>query len=216
MKSLLAFVILLVCAVFAVGQSYEPKIVEQDIQVKDWTYKNVSTSTNVNLRQFTKDKKLVMVAYVSPECENWEGDVTSLKFLYKHYHSKGLEVIAIVENPSISTIRTDLSSRKIKFPVVYRPAGSGEAQNPFHHRCIASTDTVSEMDSPWGIFLTPETFEKDGDTLTKNSFVISGGLGINGVEDHVRKQLGLKPLSTSNKINPILAPLLWILCIFCQ
>ena len=210
MKSLLTFVILLVSAVFASGQDTNSNIVEKDILVKDWTYKIVGSNANLNLRSFARDKKFVMVAYVSPQCENWDGDLRSLKSLYKDYHSKGLELVAIVEPPSNSTLRTEVESWKTKFPLVYGPESSSEQQNPFRPRCIEPT-TGAKTNSPWGIFLKPETFEKDGETITTKAFVINGG-AVWAVDDHVRKELGLKPWKGPKRANPILQ----ILCIFCQ
>ena len=76
----LGFIFLTV--IFAFGQNEQSPIVEKEISYKDWTYKNVQTGENVNLRDFTKGKKLTMVVYFAPWCPNWKHDAPMLEKLY--------------------------------------------------------------------------------------------------------------------------------------
>ena len=62
-KAFFALGFLLLTVIFAFGQNEQSPIVEKEISYKDWTYKNVLTGEDVNLRDFTKGKKLTMVVY---------------------------------------------------------------------------------------------------------------------------------------------------------
>ncbi|MDQ1590055.1 MAG: hypothetical protein QOG71_682, partial [Pyrinomonadaceae bacterium] len=52
------------------GHEYAP-IQEKKIKYKDWTFKKLATGEPVNLREWAKGKKLVLVVYLAPWCNNW-------------------------------------------------------------------------------------------------------------------------------------------------
>ena len=211
MRNVGAFTLSLFLLTVAFGQNEQAPVVERDIEYKDWTYRSVSTSSNLNLRSFAKGKKLVLVAYVAPRC--WEDEAVPLQYLYKRYHSKGFQVIAVAEY-SDWVMKTEIEDEKITFPIVYR-SGDPEAQNPLHYRCSVLTGNAPKVDPPWGIFLTPASFREGDETLATKTFVVPAGAAISRAEDHIRKQLGLKPLPVPKgmqKANIFLQ----LLCIFCQ
>ena len=72
MKSLFLSAILLVCVTFANAQHEYAPVQEHKIKYKDWTYKSVHDGSEMNLRDFTKGKKLVMVVYFAAWCGNWK------------------------------------------------------------------------------------------------------------------------------------------------
>ena len=71
MRTLFILAILLLSSAFAFAQNEQAPVVEKELAYKDWTYKNVRTDAQVNLRDFTAGKKLVLVVYFAPWCPNW-------------------------------------------------------------------------------------------------------------------------------------------------
>ena len=78
MRSFFVFGIILLSAVLAFAQNEQAPIIEKEIDYKDWTYKNVLTGEKMNLRDFSADKKLVIVVYYAPWCGNWRHDAPIL------------------------------------------------------------------------------------------------------------------------------------------
>lgn len=191
MRSFFAFGIILLTVIFAVGQNEQSPIVEKEIAYKDWTYKNVQTGEDINLRDFTKGKKLVMVVYFAPWCGNWKHDAPMLEKLSEKYQSKGLGVIAVGEYDPIASMKTNLDALKITFPAVYESEDRAAKQKTLHYEYRQSTGDNRGWGSPWYIFLSPKTMEKKGDVLTKKTFVINGELIEAEGEPFIRKQLGL-------------------------
>lgn len=191
MKSIFAIIISLLCLTFVFGQNEQSPIVEKEINYKDWTYKNVRTSEDINLRKFAKGKKLVMVVYFAPWCGNWKHDAPMLQRLYDKYQSKGLGIIAVGEYDPIAAMKTNLDALKITFPAVYESENRSEKQKTLHYEYRKSTGDTRGWGSPWYIFLTPSVMEKKGDILTKKTFIINGELIEAEGEAFIRKQLGL-------------------------
>src|SRR5439155_12551418 len=94
-KPFFALGFILATVVFAFGQNEQSPLVEKEISYRDWTYKSVQGGQDLNLRAFTKDKKLVMVVYFAPWCPNWKHDAPMLESLYEKYKDAGLGIIAV-------------------------------------------------------------------------------------------------------------------------
>jgi len=176
---------------FAFGQNEQAPMLEKEISYKDWTYKNVRTGTDVNLRGFTNGKKLTMVVYFAPWCGNWKFDAPMLQRLYDKYHDKGLAIIAVGEYDPVPAMKASLDALKVTFPAVYESESRADKQKTLHYQYRRSTGDFRSWGSPWYIFLTPSVIEKNGDVLTKKTFIINGELIEAEGEAFIRKQLGL-------------------------
>ena len=90
MKSLVALFIIFLSFAFVFGQNEQSPIVEKDVNYKDWTYTDVRTSADIDLRKFANGKKLVMVVYFAPWCPNWKHDAPILQRFYEKYRGSGV------------------------------------------------------------------------------------------------------------------------------
>ena len=196
MKVVFAFVILLLCFGFTFGQNEQSPIVEKEIKYKDWTYKNVRTGEDVNLREFAKGKKLVIVVYFAPWCHNWQHDAPMLEKFYEKYRSAGLEFIGVGEYDPVASMKSILDTFKITFPAVYESENRTEKQKTLHYGYRQLTGDTRGWGSPWYIILDPAHLEKKGDTLTKKTFVINGEMIETEGEKFIREKLGLPALDT--------------------
>jgi len=78
------------------GHEYAP-LVQQKLKYKDWTLPTLAGDKQVNLREFTRGKKLVIVTYFSPWCPNWRLQQPVLNRLYDKYHTAGLDLVVVNE-----------------------------------------------------------------------------------------------------------------------
>jgi thiol-disulfide isomerase/thioredoxin len=199
-KTFFTLGIVLFSALFAFGQNEQSPIVEKEISYKDWTYKSVQTGENVNLRDFTKGKKLTMVVYFAPWCPNWKHDAPMLEKLYEKYKAAGLGIIAVGEYDPVASMKTNLDTLKITFPAVYESENRTEKQNTLHYNYRKSTGDTRGWGSPWYVFLSPATTEKTGDVLTNRTFVINGEMIETEGEPFIRKQLGLPAVDAKGSL----------------
>ncbi len=195
MKSFFAFLILLLCLGFASGQNELAPIGEKEIKYKDWTYKNVRTGEDINLREFTKGKKLVIVIYFAPWCHDWKADAPKIERLYEKYKSAGLEFIAVGEYDPVASMKGNIETYKLTFPMVSESENRTERQKTLHYGYRTSTGDSRNWGSPYYIFLDPAHLEKRGDLLTKHTFVINGEMIEAEGEKFIRAQLGLPPIN---------------------
>lgn len=195
-KAFLAIAFLLAAFVAVSAQNEQSPIVEKEITYKNWTYKDIRTGQDVNLRDAAKGKKLTIVVYWAPWCGNWRHDAPMVERLYEKYKDKGLAVIGVGEYDPVTSMRSMLDQYKLTFPAVYESENRSEREKTLHHDYRRSTGDNRNWGSPYYVFLVPSSMEKKGDVLTKKTFVINGEMIEAEGEAFIRKQLKLPPLET--------------------
>jgi peroxiredoxin len=199
MKTLLLLAILLVSTTFAAAQNHEyAPVVEKEISYKNWNYKSVRDGKEIDLRDFSKKKKLVMVVYFAPWCPNWKLEAPVAQRLYDKYKADGFEVIGVGEYDSVEAMKKSLETLNVTFPVVYEletkdaQTRSDAKQKTLHYGYRKTTGDTRNWGSPWNIFVQPKKMEEKGDVLMKKAFVVNGELIEAETETFIREKLGLK------------------------
>lgn len=191
MKTILALAFVLFSFAFAAAQTEQAPILEKGIKYKDWTYKSVGDDKTVNLREFAKNKKLVMVVYFAPWCPNWKHEAPFAQKLYEKYKANGFDVIGVGEYDTVAAMKTNLTDKSITFPVVYESESKEAKQKTLHYDYRKETGDTRSWGSPWNIFLEPSKLSKKGDVLTEKTFIVNGELIEADAEKFVREKLGL-------------------------
>ncbi|CAN5453628.1 hypothetical protein BH18ACI1_BH18ACI1_21860 [soil metagenome] len=210
MKSLFLLAFLLLSFTYSYAQNEQAPLQEQEINYKDWTYKSVRDDRDINLRDFAKNKKLVMVVYFAPWCPNWKHEAPFAEKLYEKYKSNGFDVIGIGEYDTVAAMKTNLDDKKITFPVVYESDSKDAQQKTLHYQYRKAAGDTRGWGSPWNIFIEPAALKKDGDVLMNKAFVVNGELIEADVEKFVRQKLGLPAeetkMATKDKTVEACAP----------
>lgn len=196
MRTLLSLAFILIGAMFAFAQNEQSPLQEKEINYKDWTYKSVRDESEINLRDFTKGKKLVMVVYFAPWCPNWKHEAPFAERLYEKYKDKGFDVVGVGEYDTAAALKMNLDDKRITFPVVYESESKDDRQKTLHYEYRKEAGDTRKWGSPWNIFLEPTHLKEKGDTLSKKAFVVNGELIETEVEKFVREKLGLPPEET--------------------
>jgi len=211
MKTLSILAIMLLSFVFAAAQNEQSPVQEKTLNYKDWTYKNVRGDGEINLRGYTKGKKLVMVVYFAPWCSNWKHEAPFAQKMYEKYKANGFDVIGVGEYDTVEAMKTHLDTFKITFPVVYESDLRDAKQKTTHYEYRKAVGDTRNWGSPWNIFLEPANLEKKGDVLLKKAFIVNGELIETEAEKFIREKLGLtaeakKAQTAENKSIEICEP----------
>ncbi len=193
MKTLFILFTIIFSFTFASAQNEQAPVLEKDLKYKNWTYKSVRDDSQINLREFAKNKKLVMVVYFAPWCPNWRHEAPFAQKLYEKYKNQGFDVIGVSEYDTVAAAKTDIEKKGITFPVVYESESKEAKQTTTHYDYRKETGDKRNWGSPWNIFINSDKMKKDGDVLIKKAFFVNGELIEVDAEKFVREQLGLKP-----------------------
>src|SRR6476619_4303478 len=155
----LAVSITLLSLVIANAQNEQSPLVEKEISYKNWTYKDIRTGKDTNLRDFAKHNKLTIVVYWAPWCHNWQHDAPMIETLYEKYKDTGLGFIGVGEYGTVDAMKGILDQFKITFPAVYESTDRSEREKTLHYGYRQSTGDTRNWGSPYYIFLIPSSME---------------------------------------------------------
>ena len=190
---ILAALIILACAPALLaqgGHEYAP-LEEKTINYKDWTFNSLKDGTPVNLREFARNKKLVLVVYFAPWCGNWKNEAPVAAALYEKYKAHGLDVIAVSEYATRADSLASFGPAGSPYVVVSESESRADRDKTSHYAYRQSTGDGRRWGSPYNIFLEPAKLNKTGEVLTEKAWVVGGELIEADVEKFIRERLGL-------------------------
>ena len=202
MKNLFLAAVLVLVPLIAVcaqhDHEYAP-LTEKDIDYRNWTYRNVKTNKKINLREFTRDKKLVMVFYFAPWCHssNYQAPVTQK--LYEKYKEHGFAVIGVSLYGSIARVEDTMKKKGMEFPVVSESVSSKDRKKTLHYNYRQKTGDYRKWGTPWNIFLVSSEVDQWGEILATRAVVVNGEIREKEAEKYIREKLGLPALETKPK-----------------
>lgn len=179
------------------GHEYAP-LLEQKINYKNWMFKSLKDGAPVNLREWSKGKKLVMVVYFAPWCGNWKMEAPLVARLYDQYKQHGFDVVAVSEYaPPAETVKYFEGTGGAPYTVVVESEGREARDRTTHYGYRQTCSDTRKWGSPFNIFLEPSKLKQTGDVLTEKAWVVGGELIEKDVERFIRERLGLAEKSAA-------------------
>jgi thiol-disulfide isomerase/thioredoxin len=173
------------------GHEYAP-LIEQKINYKDWTFKSLKDGSPVNLREWAKGKKLVMVVYFAPWCGNWKMEAPVVARLLEKYQKNGFDVVAVNEYASADDARRYFDSQGgAPYTVVVESEGREARDQTTHYGYRQASNDTRRWGSPFNVFLEPSKLSAKGDVLAEKVWVVGGELIEKDAEQFIREKLGL-------------------------
>lgn len=202
MRIFSVFLVIIFAAGLASAQNEIVPMAEKTFDYKDWVYKNVDSGKDVNLRQFTNGKKLVMVVYWAPWCHNWEYDVEYVQSLYARYKDNGFDIIGVAEYDPVDNMKAHIKKHNVTFTNVYESISQADREKTTHFAQRREAGDTRKWGSPWYVFLDPKSLEPEGQiVVSKKTMVVNGELKREEVEKFIRQKLGLQNSSGAVSSN---------------
>jgi peroxiredoxin len=173
------------------AHEYAP-IQEKKINYKDWTFKRMGTGEPVNLREWARGKKLVLVVYLAPWCNNWKLEAPVVERLYTKYKAHGFDVIGVSNYATERDQQIHFKGKTPPYPVVVESDTREARDQTTHYAYRQLTGDARRWGSPYNVFLLPAKLKHDGEVLTEKAWITNGELVEAEAETFIRKRLGLK------------------------
>jgi thiol-disulfide isomerase/thioredoxin len=172
------------------AHDYAP-IREREIVYKNWSFKPASKGEPVNLREWARGKRLVLVAYFAPWCRNSKLEVPVVTDLYNKYHSHGFDVIVVAEYGTTDEWKAFLAQHPAPFTFVVESTSQDERAKTTHYSLRQQAGDTRKWGTPFNVFLDPATLNERGDALAPKVWTANGELVAAEAEAFIRQRLGL-------------------------
>lgn len=164
---------------------------ERELDYKDWTLKTYPAGEPVNLREWARGKRLVLVAYFAPWCANWRMERPVLARLHDKYKPHGFDVIAVSNYGTPEEMKKHFDAQPATYTVVVESDAHDAREKTAHYGYRRRTGDTRKWGSPYNVFLVPANLRAEGGVLAKKAWVVGGELIEAEVERFIREQLGL-------------------------
>jgi thiol-disulfide isomerase/thioredoxin len=172
------------------GHEYAP-LQERELEYKDWTFNTYPEGRPVNLREWARGKRLVLVAYFAPWCGNWRMERPVLARLHEKYRAHGFDVIAVSNYGTPADLKKHFDPQPAAYTVVVESDAQDAREKTAHFDYRKRTGDTRKWGSPYNVFLAPARLRSEGDVLAERVWVVNGELIEAEVERFIREQLGL-------------------------
>jgi peroxiredoxin len=127
-------------------------IVERQIEVNNFTLKTTD-GRSFNLREYARDKRLMIVAYVAGWCPNSNRNGHILKRLYDKYHRRGLGVVVVMEYSDQNETTIHINRIGIDYPVVVETTRLGQRKESEHYKYRRKVDDKRKWGTPFYVLI---------------------------------------------------------------
>jgi thiol-disulfide isomerase/thioredoxin len=172
------------------AHDYAP-IREREIVYKNWSFKPASKGEPVNLREWARGKRLVLVAYFAPWCRNSKLEVPVVTDLYNKYHAQGFDVIVVAEYGTTEEWKAFLAQHPAPFTFVVESTSQDDRAKTTHYSLRQQAGDTRKWGTPFNVFLDAATLNERGDALAPKVWTANGELVAAEAEAFIRQRLGL-------------------------
>ncbi|MFL6231329.1 MAG: redoxin domain-containing protein [Pyrinomonadaceae bacterium] len=172
------------------AHEYAP-IKERELSYKNWTFKRAASGESLNLRDWVRGKKLVLVVYFAPWCRNWKLEAPVVARLYQKYRDAGLDVVAVSDYGADAEIKAFFDEHPAPYTVVVESTTADVREKTAHYGYRHETGDTRKWGSPYNVFLDSTQLNERGDVLAAKVWVANGELVEADAERFIRERLGL-------------------------
>lgn len=165
------------------------------IRVQEFNFKKLTFKTTagepVNLREWARGKRLVLVEYFAPWCRNSKLEAGVVASLYDKYHALGFDVLAVSEYGTAEELKDYLAKYPVASTLVVESNSQDARAKTTHYAYRVLSGDTRKWGTPFNVFLDASSLNASGDTLALKLWTASGELVPAEAERFIRERLGL-------------------------
>jgi glutathione peroxidase-family protein len=150
-------------------------ILERKLDFYDFTFKTAE-GREFNLRDYSKDKRMVIVSFVAGWCPNSNRNGHVLKRLYDKYHERGLGAVVVTEYSDAEEVRIHVNRIGIDYPVVTETRSRGDRKSSLHYKYRRAVGDNRKWGTPFYVMLDAQDIEPAAPKapIARRVFTVSG------------------------------------------
>lgn len=167
---------------------YAP-IVERQMDFQDFRLKT-HEGKDFDLRQYSADKKLLIVGFMAGWCKNSNQNGQVIKNLYDKYKTRGLGVVIVSEYSTSDEIATHINRIGIDYPIVVETTKRGERKKSAHYRYRRQLGDKRRWGTPFYVLVESQNIEPAGIIFARRVHTVSGEIVQSEAEAFIEQKLG--------------------------
>ena len=196
-----AVLFLLTFLLFAASASNAQKALKDEIDHKLVTFqKNLLTYRNftlptavegkpINLRAYTKGKKLVLVTYFAAWCENSNHDYETIQHLLKKFGDQGLGVVGVCNYSEAKEVKEFIAKHQPLYPIGIESSDDKQREKTTHYNYRKLCGDDRKWGTPFTLLIEGKNIQADGEIFATEVMAANGELDKKETEKLIKQLL---------------------------
>lgn len=164
-------------------------IVERKLDFFSFTYDTVG-GTAFDLRDYAKDKSLVIVEYLAGWCPNSNRNGHIIQRLWGKYREHGLGVVGVAEYSSAVELRIHIGRIGIDYPVVVETRDRNQRKDSSHYKYRRAAGDNRKWGTPFYVIIEVRDIEPaTNGPLARRVYTVSGEMVEDEAEQFIKRSL---------------------------
>ncbi len=158
------------------------------------TYKNFTLPTSVegksvDLREYTKGKKLVLVTYFAAWCENSNHDYETIQHLLKKFDDKGLGVVGVCNYSEAKEVKEFVAKHQPRYPIGIESSDDKQRENTAHYNYRKLCGDARKWGTPFTLLIEAKNIKANGEIFASEVFAANGEIDRKEAEKLIKQLL---------------------------
>ena len=159
------------------------------LEYKNFTLPTMIEGQKIDLREFSKGKKLVLVTYFAAWCENSNHDYETINHLLKKFGDKGLAVVGICNYSSEQEVKDFIKAHQPNYPICIETSDEKAREKSSHFMYRKECRDTRKWGTPFSLLIETKKMKADGEILTTEVQSANGEMDMKEAEKLIKKLL---------------------------
>ena len=161
----------------------------QKLEYKNFTLPTSVEGKKIDLREFTKGKKLVLVTYFAAWCDNSNHDYETIKELLKKFGDKGLAVIGICNYSAEKEVSEFIKTHQPGYPICIENSDEKAREKSTHFLYRKQCGDTRKWGTPFSLLIEAKNIKSEGEVFATEAQSANGEMDRKEAEKLIKKLL---------------------------
>ena len=159
------------------------------LEYKNFTLPTMIEGQKIDLREFSKGKKLVLVTYFAAWCENSNHDYETINHLLKKFGDKGLAVVGICNYSSEQEVKDFIKAHQPTYPICIETSDEKAREKSSHFMYRKQCGDTRKWGTPFSLLIEAKNIKPDGEIFATEVQSANGEMDKKETEKLIKKLL---------------------------
>lgn len=143
----------------------------------------------IDLREYTRGKKLVLVTYFAAWCENSNHDYETIQHLLKKFGDKGLAVVGVCNYSEVKEVKEFIAKHQPHYPIGIESSDDKQRENTTHYKYRKLCGDERKWGTPFTLLMEAKHIQPEGEIFATEVMAANGELDKKETEKLIKQLL---------------------------
>ena len=159
------------------------------LEYKNFTLPTMIEGQKIDLREFSKGKKIILVTYFAAWCDNSNHDFETVNYLLKKFGNKGLAVIGVCNYSAEKEVSEFIKTHQLTYPICIENTDEKMREKSTHFMYRKQCGDTRKWGTPFSLLIETKKMKADGEILTTEVQSANGEMDRKEAEKLIKKLL---------------------------